>query len=245
MARHGTHKPLKQGIGFRPFLFLVSVFCFLIFSANAFLTKIQTLKTANSQPINIAPRDLIAGGIILRADAAGHFRGTALINGYSMPFVIDTGATHTIIPAKLAAASGLPFGRSVQTETAGGKVFDQLTHIDSLKIGTAEISNLNASINQHLEEVLIGMSTLKYFHMTQDVNTLTLVAFTKPEEIAEIERSLTVPPPAQPRWVDPARPSFYQAPMSPPQTNQPPKTTRTTWTKSVTCNDARCTTSYK
>jgi aspartyl protease family protein len=245
MARYSTHKPLKRGFGFKHVLFLFGVLCFIIFSANAFLTKIQALKTANSPAIKANPHDLITGGIILRADAAGHFRGTALINGYSMPFVIDTGATHTIIPAKLAAASGLPVGRTIQTETAGGKVFDQLTHIDSLKIGTAEISNLNASINQHLDEVLIGMSTLRYFHITQDINTLTLVAFTKPEEIAEIEKSLTVPPPAQPRWVAQPEPSFYQAPMSPPQTNQPPKNARTTWTKSVTCNDARCTTSYK
>jgi len=245
MARYSTHKPLKKGLGFRHVLFLSGILCFFIYSANAFVTKIQTLKAANSQSINTKPHDLIAGGIILRADAAGHFRGTALINGYSMPFVIDTGATHTIIPTKLAIASGLPFGRSVQTETAGGKVVDQLTHIDSLKIGTAEISNLNAIINQHLNEVLIGMSTLKYFRMTQDVNTLTLVAFTKPEEMAEIEKSLTVPPSVQPSWVAQPHPSFYQAPMSPPQAYQPPKTAKTTWTKSVTCNDARCTTSYK
>jgi predicted aspartyl protease len=87
MARYSTHKPLKRGFGFKHVLFLFGVLCFIIFSVNAFLTKIQALKTANAQSIKANPQDLIAGGIILRADAAGHFRGTALINGYSMPFV--------------------------------------------------------------------------------------------------------------------------------------------------------------
>ncbi|MDP1971233.1 MAG: retropepsin-like aspartic protease, partial [Methylobacter sp.] len=82
----------------------------------------------------------------------------------------------TAIPAKMAITAGLPFGRSIQTHTAGGLVTDRLTQINSLKIGNAEIRNLEASINQHLDEVLIGMNTLKYFHMTQNGNTLTLVA---------------------------------------------------------------------
>jgi aspartyl protease family protein len=43
-------------------------------------------------------------------------------------------------------------------------------------IGNAIIKNLDAHINDHLDEVLIGMNTLKYFHMTQSGNTLTLIA---------------------------------------------------------------------
>ena len=44
-----------------------------------------------------------------------------------------------------------------------------------LKLGNAEIKHLDASINQHLSEVLIGMNTLKYFHITQNADTLTLL----------------------------------------------------------------------
>ncbi|MGZ8918861.1 MAG: retropepsin-like aspartic protease family protein, partial [Methylobacter sp.] len=75
-----------------------------------------------------------------------------------------------------AVAAGLPFGPEIYSSTAGGKVTDHLTRINNLRIGNAEIRNLDATINQHLEEVLIGMNTLKYFHMTQSGNTLTLVA---------------------------------------------------------------------
>jgi len=130
-----------------------------------------------SQPENQAPMNLMPGGISLQADQQGHYRGTALINNVAMPFLIDTGATQTAIPEKMATAAGLSFGKVIQTNTAGGTTYDRLTRINSLKIGNVEIKNIEASINQNLQEVLIGMNTLKYFRMTQDRNALTLVAY--------------------------------------------------------------------
>lgn len=119
-------------------------------------------------------------GITLKADRQGHFRGTVLINGIPMPFLIDTGATKTVIPAKMATSAKLPYGRYVQANTAGGKVFERETVIGTMQLGNALIRNLNAHTNKHLDEVLIGMNTLKYFRMTQEGNkTLTLVANNK------------------------------------------------------------------
>lgn len=129
-----------------------------------------------SSPAKSHAAEPISGGIVLKTDRQGHFRGTVLINDVAMPFLIDTGATATTIPEKMAFAANLPFGRSIETSTAGGKVFDRQTQINSLRIGNAEIRKLNAHINRHLDEVLIGMNTLKYFRMAQSGNTLTLVA---------------------------------------------------------------------
>lgn len=119
------------------------------------------------------------GGITIKADRQGHFRGTALINGVPMPFLIDTGATKTVIPTKMATSAKLPYGRYVQANTAGGKVSERETKIHTLQIGNAVIRNLDAHTNVHLDEVLIGMNTLKYFRMTQEGKTLTLVANNK------------------------------------------------------------------
>lgn len=93
-----------------------------------------------------------------------------------MPFLIDTGATTTTIPEKLAYKAQLPFGRTIQTNTAGGKIVDRLTQLTSLRIGDAEIRHIDANINEYLDEVLIGMNTLKYFNMTQNRDTMTLMA---------------------------------------------------------------------
>lgn len=133
------------------------------------------------QPSNVQIKTrLIGGGIRLTADRQGHFRGTALVNGIPMPFLIDTGATKTVIPTKLAASAGLPYGRYVQAHTAGGKVAERETFIDTLQLGNATIKNLDAHTNPHLDEVLIGMNTLKFFRMTQNANTLTLQADNQP-----------------------------------------------------------------
>jgi aspartyl protease family protein len=105
----------------------------------------------------------------------------------------------------------LPLGPPIQTSTAGGKVTDRVTRISSLKIGNAEIRNLEAHINEHLDEVLIGMNTLKYFRMMQSGNTLTLVANNMPGAAATTEDgSLPATPSFQPS--NPSRPVGTIAP---------------------------------
>ncbi|MCQ8105647.1 TIGR02281 family clan AA aspartic protease [Methylomonas sp. SURF-2] len=117
-----------------------------------------------------------AKGVIIKADAKGHFRGVVLINNVPMPFLIDTGATDTVVPAKMAVAAKLPYGRYVQASTAGGKVAIRETSINSLRLGNAELNNLHAQLNDHLNEVLIGMSTLRYFKINQAGDTMTLIS---------------------------------------------------------------------
>lgn len=133
----------------------------------------SAIPIVQAEPDTIHP---ISGGIVLKADRQGHFRGTVLINNVPMPFLIDTGATKTSIPEKMAYAARLPFGSPIQSNTAGGTVVDYRTQIDSLKIGNVIIKDLDANINHYLNEVLIGMNTLKYFQMSQNGNTMTLVA---------------------------------------------------------------------
>lgn len=121
-----------------------------------------------------APSEAVKPGITLHADAAGHFTGNVLINNYSMPFMVDTGATVTTIPMNLAVAARLPLGKQIETSTANGRSFAKLTQVGSLKLGTAEIKNIEAHVNQHLEQVLIGMNTLKYFTLNQTAESMTL-----------------------------------------------------------------------
>jgi aspartyl protease family protein len=181
---HNLHVPRSRiakinSAGLRYLLYPVLTIAALWYGADYLLDKIKNgklLEPAYGLPANQKPLDLTPGSISLKTDRQGHFRGTVLVNNIPMPFLIDTGATTTVIPAKMARAASLPLGRFVQASTAGGKVVDRVTRINSLKIGNAEIRNLEAHINEHLDEVLMGMNTLKYFHMTQSGNTLTLVA---------------------------------------------------------------------
>jgi aspartyl protease family protein len=183
-----------QGIssGLKYLLFPALTLAALWYGSDAILDRIKTGKPINPVEI-IAERkapDLITGGIVLKADRQGHFRGTALVNNVPMPFLIDTGATSTVIPKNMAIRAGLPFGRQVQSNTAGGQITHHLTQIKSFRIGNVTMRYLDAQINPYLDEVLIGMNTLKYFRMTQTGNTLTLE--TNNQQISQARNAWTI-----------------------------------------------------
>lgn len=227
LFKQSGNRPIAFKINATPFKYAFSV-----------LLLFGLFMLADVALYNIAARkapEIIPGGIILRADLQGHFRGAVFINNVLMPFMIDTGATGVTIPAAMAQAIGLPFGASFQVKTAGGIVSENKTHLDSLRIGTAEIRNLDADINHYYDEVLIGMSALKYFRITKDAHTLTLVALTKPEQMAAIEQGLTAPaqivqiPGYQASTLSPEVPSYQGA---------------TKWKKTVICEGSQCRTLY-
>lgn len=149
--------------------------------------------TAVSEPAETAStqaKPVQTSEAIIQADRQGHFRGTVLINKVAMPFLIDTGATKTIIPTKLAVSAKLPYGKYTQASTAGGKVSQRETTIKTLEIGAIKLQNLDAQLNDHLEVVLIGMNALKQLNMTQNGNTMTLATNEQPtieSEAANVE----------------------------------------------------------
>ncbi|MGZ5009694.1 MAG: retropepsin-like aspartic protease family protein [Methylobacter sp.] len=175
-------------------------------------------KPLDSPPTTSRPPVQTPDTIVLHSDHAGHYRGTVLINNVSMPFMIDTGATQTAIPTKMAYAARLPLGQAYQTSTANGLAVARMTRINSLKIGNVDIRGLEASTLDHLDEVLIGMNTLKYFRVTQDRNILTLALY---PDVASKMQSIPAP--------------------------TPPYKIKKTWEKTVTCDKdgLNCKTSYR
>lgn len=141
-------------------------------SASSQRSKLVIQSPAGSPDINSGNE---SNELIIKADVKGHFRGMVLINGIPMPFLIDTGATDTVVPARMAAAAKLPYGRYLLATTAGGKIAIRETSINSLKLGNAEVHNLKAQMNDHLSEVLIGMSTLRNFKISQNGDTMILI----------------------------------------------------------------------
>lgn len=155
--------------GLRYLLGLAGVFAALWLGAEALLEQRAREKLHATTAVELVP-----GGVVLKSDRQGHFRGTALVNGTPVPFMVDTGATRTVIPAELAVAAGLPRGRRVPTLTAGGQVHDHETTIRHLQIGNVVIEDIEAQINDHIDEALLGMNTLRFFRMTQEGDTLRL-----------------------------------------------------------------------
>ncbi|WP_232056778.1 retropepsin-like aspartic protease family protein [Methylomonas rhizoryzae] len=165
-------KPTERAGSWPYLLYPAATLALLWLAADGYLNRVA----ANAARGETEQALVSVGETTLKIDRYGHFRGTALVNGTPIPFLIDTGATKTVIPAKLASAAHLQYGQYIPANTAGGRILERETHIDSLKIGSLEIRNLDAHINDNLNEALIGMNALRHFRITHDGETMTLSA---------------------------------------------------------------------
>ena len=76
-------------------------------------------------------RLIIDGNTVeIRRGADGHYHWPGRVNGRTVDFLVDTGATSSAIPAALARELGLESLGPVQSSTAGGSVTGQLVSVD-------------------------------------------------------------------------------------------------------------------
>jgi len=87
--------------------------------------------------------------VLLEQNRMGHYVAQGKVNGQSVTFLLDTGATLVAVPENLAAR---------------------------LELGEIQLTNVAASITPGMDGdvILLGMSALKEFELTQKGDTLTL-----------------------------------------------------------------------
>lgn len=114
---------------------------------------------------------------VLLRNKAGHYVGTALVNGNPIDFMLDTGATTIAIAAATARQLQLPFGQPVQVSTANGVIIAYQSRVDRLQLGDIILHNIPATIVPNLTgtEILLGMSALNQLEFLQQGNQLTLI----------------------------------------------------------------------
>lgn len=117
--------------------------------------------------------------VILKRNRYGHYVSNGKINGKTVQFMLDTGATDVAIPARVAKELALRRGPEKKYSTANGMVTAYSTILDSVSIGPIEVRGVRASINPALKgrEILLGMSVLKRIEFTQRGDTLILRPF--------------------------------------------------------------------
>lgn len=116
--------------------------------------------------------------VTLGADARGHFLTTGSINGGSVRFLVDTGATLITLPAAEAKRLGINYlqGQRGQMHTANGVTPTYLVKLDTVKIGDIEVNNVDAVViqNDAMGVTLLGMSFLNRMEMQRDGQSMTL-----------------------------------------------------------------------
>ena len=117
--------------------------------------------------------------VTLNADARGHFVTTGSINGGSVRFLVDTGATFVSLPAAEAQRLGIDYlrGQRGSMQTANGVIAAYRVRLDSVRIGDIEVNNVDAVVsgNGALSVTLLGMSFLNRMQMQRDGQSMTLI----------------------------------------------------------------------
>ena len=114
----------------------------------------------------------------LSADDRGHYFAEGAVNGATIRFVVDTGATVVALPAAEADRIGLDYRSAPRgmTQTANGPVSVFQVRLDTVRVGSIELSGVDAIvIERGLPVPLLGMSFLNRTDMTREGQTMTLV----------------------------------------------------------------------
>jgi aspartyl protease family protein len=135
---------------------------------------LDKVRNPNQHPVSIT--DAQAREVRLLRNRYGHYNASGRINGQTVEFMLDTGATSVAIPGGLAGRLGLTRGPAVTIQTANGNATAYATRLDSLRLGDIEVRDIQAHISPSMDgnEVLLGMSVLKHLDFTQQGDTLTL-----------------------------------------------------------------------
>lgn len=115
--------------------------------------------------------------IVLTAGSGGHFITRGSINGKSVQFLVDTGATSVAMSQAEAERIGLKYkdGQRGLSSTANGQVMMYRTKLDSVRINDVQVFDVEAAVLvAPMDVVLLGNSFLTRFQMKRENNQLTL-----------------------------------------------------------------------
>jgi len=116
--------------------------------------------------------------LIVWKDVYNMFRIHGSINGSSMEFLIDTGATSVAMSSNAARRIGLKYKKvtPMQASTASGIARGYQMTLDKVKIGHILLYNVQAVVldGSFPTEVLLGQSFLSRIHMVRDGDKMKL-----------------------------------------------------------------------
>ena len=115
--------------------------------------------------------------IVIAAGPGGHFITGGSINGRSVRFMVDTGATVLALGRDEAQRLGLDLStaRPALSETANGTVAVQMLTLSRVRVGDVEVANVAAVVvPAAMPYVLLGNSFLTRFQMRRENDVMRL-----------------------------------------------------------------------
>ncbi|MDR2000630.1 MAG: TIGR02281 family clan AA aspartic protease, partial [Zoogloeaceae bacterium] len=110
-------------------------------------------------------------------DARGHFYTVGTINGATIRFMVDTGATAVGIGKSDAVRANVDYlkGQLGVVRTANGEMQVWRVMLNSVRVGDVVLNQVEAMVSEHNQPVaVLGMSFLNRMEMTREGPTMTL-----------------------------------------------------------------------
>jgi aspartyl protease family protein len=114
--------------------------------------------------------------IVLPLGQGGHFFAQGTVNGKSMQFLVDTGATTVALGESDAKRMGIDYqkGRPVRMNTANGAAQGWFVKLNSVRIGDVEVYEVDAVVGPNMPFALLGNSFLSRFSMNRTSDMMVL-----------------------------------------------------------------------
>jgi len=133
--------------------------------------------STNSAPVSTQTTDATASlsgtKLALTRSGDSHFYIDGNVNGVSVRFLIDTGASTVALPTETAKTAKLIEEKPVTLKTASGTAQGYQTTIDQLTLANFSFNAVQAEIISG-EQALLGMNILSQFIITEEGNQMTL-----------------------------------------------------------------------
>ncbi|WP_411727245.1 TIGR02281 family clan AA aspartic protease [Methyloglobulus sp.] len=104
----------------------------------------------------------------LKQNAAGHYATEGSVDGNSLNFVVDTGASFVSLPESLAHGAQIYCDNKINMNTANGVVDACTAKIKKLQFGPFVVKDVPVVIVPNLSQPLLGMNVLQLFKVGQE-----------------------------------------------------------------------------
>lgn len=115
--------------------------------------------------------------VTLSADPSGHFIAQGAINGASVVFLLDTGASSVTLPASEARRMGIDYksGQMLGASTANGVIPAWRVVFNTVRVGEINLHQVEGLVvESSMPAVLLGMSFLNRMDMRREGQNMTL-----------------------------------------------------------------------
>lgn len=115
--------------------------------------------------------------VTLSADPSGHFVASGAVNGASILFLLDTGASSVVLPAPEARRTGIDYksGQMTNASTANGTIQAWRIMFDNVRVGSISLNQVEGLVvESSMPSALLGMSFLNRTDMKREGLLMTL-----------------------------------------------------------------------